>query len=269
MLINTKDNLSTQSDWFEQWFNSPYYYVLYKERDSAEAHSFLDALIEFLKPAPGASILDVACGKGRHSVYLNKLGYDVTGFDLSHESIAYDKQFENERLSFYIHDMREISWVNCFDYVFNLFTSFGYFDREHDNVKTIKANSAALKQGGILVLDFMNAEKVIKHLPFNETKTINGISFNIKKYIEDDYIVKEITFTDKGKRFHFYERLQIFHLSDFEKYFEDCHLSIQHVFGDYKLSDFNLQQSDRLILIAKKEKQQRPAPSGFRVRYKV
>ncbi len=247
--------MDTHYNWFESWFNSPYYHVLYKERDTKEAEAFLDTLIRFLKPPAGASILDVACGKGRHAMYLNKLGFDVTGFDLSPESIAFDKRYENDYLAFYLHDMRETSWVNCFDYVFNLFTSFGYFEKEHDNVKTIKANSAALKEGGTLVLDFMNADKVMRHLPYAETKLVNGISFDVRKYIKDDYIVKEITFTDQGKSFHFFEQLTIFRLNDFEKYFKDSHLTIQHIFGDYALNTFDLQKSERLILIAKKEKQ--------------
>lgn len=245
--------MDTNCDWFESWFNSPYYHVLYKERDHKEAEDFLDTLIKFLKPPADTSILDVACGKGRHAVYLNKLGFDVTGFDLSSESIAHDKQFENDRLSFYLHDMRETSWVNCFDYVFNLFTSFGYFEREHDNVKTIKAHAAALKQGGMLVLDFMNTDKVIKALPMKEQKKVNGIDFEINKYIEDECIVKDISFLAEGRQVHFYEQLRIFHLADFERYFSECHLSIQHVFGDYKLSPFDQKQSERLILIARKD----------------
>src|SRR5439155_8599597 len=118
---------------FESWFNSPYYHVLYKERNEKEAHSFLDMLIHFLRPMPGAKILDVACGKGRHSLYLNQKGFNVTGFDLSPENIDYDLQFQNDTLSFFRHDMREIFRVNHFDYVFNLFSSFGYFKEESDN----------------------------------------------------------------------------------------------------------------------------------------
>src|SRR6185295_20361703 len=92
-------------EWFESWFDSPYYHILYKERNEKEAQLFLDNIISFLKPSPGARILDVACGKGRHAIYLNKKGFDVTGFDLSHESVQYDLQFQNEKLSFYLHDM--------------------------------------------------------------------------------------------------------------------------------------------------------------------
>ena len=64
----------------------------------------------------------MACGKGRHAIYLNQKGYDVTGIDLSPQSIAIAKESENEKLHFAVHDMREVFQANTFDFVLNLFT---------------------------------------------------------------------------------------------------------------------------------------------------
>ena len=141
-----------KSYWYATWFDSPYYHILYKNRDHHEAELFLDALIRYIKPGPYARILDVACGKGRHSIYLNSKGFEVTGFDLSAESISFDKQFENDSLIFYLHDMREVFRSNYFDIVLNLFSSFGYFEKERDNIRCMIANSTALKENGIFVL---------------------------------------------------------------------------------------------------------------------
>ncbi|MCX6292115.1 MAG: class I SAM-dependent methyltransferase [Bacteroidetes bacterium] len=239
-------------NWFESWFDSPYYHILYKERDDQEAKLFLDHLIQFLKPANGARILDVACGKGRHALYLNEKGFDVTGFDLSPENIEYDQQYENEKLSFFIHDMREVFRVNYFDCVFNLFSSFGYFEKERDHTLTIRANAESLKEGGILVLDFMNSVKVKSRLVAEESKTMDGISFRIQKKIENGSILKKISFTDGGKEYEFCERLRLFTREDFEKYFSQYNLSIVRVAGDYMLNAFDEQHSERLILIARK-----------------
>src|SRR5215217_3506504 len=129
-----------EKEWYKSWFNSPYYHKLYFERGDGEAQNFIGALMNYFKPAPGSLMLDVACGKGRHSKILAGYGYDVTGFDLSEDSIQYAKQFEQEHLHFYQHDMRLPFWINYFDYAFNFFTSFGYFAtrREHNNaVRTI------------------------------------------------------------------------------------------------------------------------------------
>ncbi len=239
-------------DWFECWFDSPYYHVLYKERDEKEAHQFLNNILNFLKPSAGARILDVACGKGRHSIFLNQKGFDVTGFDLSPENIEFDQQYENDKLSFFLHDMRDLFRVNYYDYVFNLFSSFGYFEKESDNVKTIHANAIALKPGGILVLDYMNSAKVKANLVPEQTKTINGIDFHIRKEIETGNVIKKINFTDHGKDFEFYEQLSLFTKQDFEKYFAKFNLSVTAIFGDYKLNSHDEVKSDRLILIAKK-----------------
>jgi SAM-dependent methyltransferase len=111
-------------------------------------------LVKQLGLEPQAQILDVACGKGRHAIYLNKLGFNVTGIDLSDNSIAHSKQFENPSLHFYVHDMRRLFRTNSFDLLLNLFTSFGYFERQHHNAMAINAWAAALKSGGKLVIDF-------------------------------------------------------------------------------------------------------------------
>ena len=76
-----------QQTWFKDWFNSPYYHQLYFNRDNKEAAAFIDKLINYLKPLPGSSMLDVACGKGRHSIQLAGKGFDVAGIDLSDDSI--------------------------------------------------------------------------------------------------------------------------------------------------------------------------------------
>ena len=117
-----------QRDWFESWFGSPYYKVLYQNRDEYEAQEFVEKLVDYLQPMAGSKMLDIACGRGRHSRFLASKGFDVTGIDISFDSIAYAKQFEGDNLHFYQHDMRLPSWINYFDYAFNFFTSFGYLE---------------------------------------------------------------------------------------------------------------------------------------------
>ncbi|HSV12241.1 MAG TPA: hypothetical protein VLI68_15795, partial [Hanamia sp.] len=65
--------------WFKDWFNSPYYYLLYFKRDKKEAVDFINKLIDHLNPPPHSYMLDIACGKGRHSEQLASKGFDVTG----------------------------------------------------------------------------------------------------------------------------------------------------------------------------------------------
>ena len=244
---------NTSAQWFENWFDSPYYHILYQHRNFDEAELFIDNLIQLLHPAAHSQFLDLACGKGRHSIYLNKKGYTVTGIDLSQESINCASRFENKTLEFYVHDMRKPFRINYFDSVLNLFTSFGYFENKRDDIATIDAVYKALKPNGIFVLDFLNVHKAVSNLIPEESKIVDGIKFTINKSIEDDFIVKHIHFSDKGKEYHFQECVKMLTLNDFENYFTAKKFKIVHLKGNYQLDDFDPKTSDRLILIAQKK----------------
>lgn len=236
--------------WFTSWFDTPFYHILYKDRDHAEAHGFMDKLTQYLNIPETGTILDLACGKGRHALYLNQLGYEVTGIDLSENSIAYAKQFENSRLHFEVHNMCK-PYHKQFDAVFNLFTSFGYFDDDADNLKTIKAIKANLNTAGFGVIDFMNSDFVIANLVAENSKTVDNIRFDLKRYVKDGYIIKAIAFSDSGESYHFEERVRAFTLKDFELLFEQAGVHLLDVFGDYKLRKFDPETSERLIMIFK------------------
>jgi SAM-dependent methyltransferase len=238
--------------WFESWFDSPYYHLLYRDRDACEAEKFITNLINRLTIGPKSKILDVACGKGRHSVYLAAQGFEVTGIDLSQQSIAFARTFESDHLSFYRHDMRDIFRVNYFDLGLNLFTSLGYFDNQTDNAKAIKATALNLKIGGKLVIDFFNAQKVQQNLIPEQTKTVEHINFYISKRIEDNNILKTIQFSDKGNSYTFQEKVTLLTLTQFQHFLDDAGLKLLEVFGNYQFEQFNEKTSERLILIAKK-----------------
>lgn len=237
-------------NWFSTWFDSPYYHILYKNRNEEEAQGFMDNITQYLNMPESGTILDLACGKGRHSIYLNKLGYRVTGVDLSEKSIGIANKSSNETLQFITHDMRE-PMNETYDAVFNLFTSFGYFDIYEDNIKTLKAIKDSINEFGFGVIDFFNSDFIIENLVAQETKEIDGITFNIKRFVENKKIIKEIRFEDKGESFYFTEKVSAFTLSDFEVMMEEAGIYLLDIFGDYKLRKFYKTQSERLIMIFK------------------
>ena len=239
-------------NWFSNWFNSPYYHTLYKNRDKKEAQFFINNLIQYLQVPKGSKLIDIACGRGRHAIYFNKKGMNVVGVDLSKNSIATAKQFENSFLMFDVHDMREVYKENHFDIATNLFTSFGYFDNENDNLKAITAISKNLKAEGLLIIDFMNEKQVITNLLYSEQKTIDGIVFNINRKVEEGRIIKDIAITDGTEKQQFQEKVKALTLADFSNFISKAGLKIIDIFGNYKLDDFNATTSDRLILICKK-----------------
>jgi len=241
-----------QRKWFQYWFNSPYYHILYSQRNDEEAEFLIDNLTAYLQPPPDSRILDIACGRGRHSIYLHKKGFDVTGIDLSEQNIKYAKQFEQQHLHFFVHDMRKLGYVNYYDFAMNLFTSFGYFDTEKEHVNALKSFRKSIKDDGKLVIDYFNTQKILQNLTERETKTIEGIDFNLHKFVSNHKIIKNINFEHNNKHFAFEERVQAFTLPDFEQMFQKSGLAIIATFGNYSLDAFDVSTSDRLILVCKK-----------------
>ena len=238
--------------WFKSWFNTPYYHQLYAHRDDNEARFFIQNVLEKLEVTSKCKLLDLACGRGRHALFLNELGYQVTGIDLSERNIEYalDQVELKDRLSFEVGDMRQNFGEARFDYIFNLFTSFGYFESKVDNLKACESIRKALKPHGMLIMDFMNVNKVKLGLVKEEVKNIEGIEFHIQRIIRDQKVIKKISFEDKGKDFQFEEHVQLLELKDFEELFDKAGMKIENTYGDFNLEPFNFTNSERLILFA-------------------
>ncbi|MEO6894824.1 MAG: class I SAM-dependent methyltransferase [Ginsengibacter sp.] len=246
--------MSYHQPWFKEWFDSPYYYDLYFKRDKKEAAAFIDQLIDYLKPAPNSNMLDIACGKGRHSVQLASKGYEVTGIDLSEYSIRKAKKKENDHLHFFVHDMRLPFWVNYFDYAFNFFTSFGYFRtrREHDNA--IRTVSLSLKPEGIFVIDYLNVHFEEDHLLHTCEMKIKNVNYFVTKWFDETHFHKKIIVEDDKKKvpMEFEEKVAKFTFGDFVDMLSFQGMQVQEVFGDYNFGEYSIKTSPRMIIIAKK-----------------
>ncbi len=250
--MQSNDRTLQSNPWFGAWFDSPYYHILYQHRDHEEAHLFIDRLAGYLNFNSDDRILDLACGKGRHAIYLNKKGFDVVGVDLAQQNIRYAKRFENPRLRFDVHDMRLPFREEKFDYILNLFTSFGYFDHPGENQQAINAMAENLWKGGKVVIDFLNTFTVVNDLVPEEIKSINGIEFHIRKFLEGEFIVKDIFFEDNGKDFHFQEKVKAVTRVRFLEYFKHAGFEVLDLFGDYDLNPYFAEKSERMIFILRK-----------------
>jgi len=242
-------------DWFESWFDSHYYHLLYQNRDETEALNFINILIKKLNPHQKSTIFDLACGKGRHSKALADNGFIVTGVDLSENSIIAAKEYESESLQFYTHDMRFPFRTNYFDYTFNFFTSFGYFNTEREHINALKTMSASLKKTGVLVIDFLNTSLPSLNNASEEVKIIEGFDFQINKWATDNHLFKTIKVFDSKNtlQISFEERVARFNLEKFKYLFSKSELILTDVFGDHSLNEFDEETSPRLILFAKKK----------------
>lgn len=241
-----------KKQWFELWFDSPLYHVLYKNRDDSEAHSFIDNIFTKLEINSG-SVLDLACGKGRHANYMAEKGLETIGIDLAKESILFANQtYQRPNLEFYVHDMRLPFRINYFNYIFNFFTSIGYFDDLKENEKVFQSMHQGLKDDGLILIDFMNTEKVIHNLVERENKFIDGYNFYIRRKVENGKIIKHIQIEKDENMWMYKEEVQVLMQHHFHKFLNNTGFSLIKEYGDYRLNNFHAKTSDRYILLAKK-----------------
>lgn len=247
-------------NWFEDWFDSPLYEKLYANRDEKEARQLIEFLQSTLSLNECSHILDLGCGRGRHSLNLARQGYRVKGIDLSEEAIkkarrrAEDEGLDN--VDFQVRDMRN-PLPEKFDAIVNLFTTFGYFEEDRENSRVLDSVVSMLKERGIFVLDYLNAPRVRETYVPEEVGDFQGIDYKINRYIRDDAIYKEIVFSGDGlddKR-SYTERVKLYDLEWFKRELDNRNLMIDHVYGDYRGHEYDPAESPRLLIIAHLEKE--------------
>ncbi|MFM6952296.1 MAG: class I SAM-dependent methyltransferase [Bacteroidota bacterium] len=238
--------------WFESWFDTPYYHALYAHRNEAEASAFMDRLVSHLGLTSGMKVLDVACGKGRHSAHLASRGLQVWGLDLSENSIKIAKSLGVGGAHFQVHDMRAPYPVPNMNAVFNLFTSFGYFDDSADDQRVLENMAAACEPGGHVVQDYLNAESVLDLLPQEARLARGGYEFFTRKYRTETHIVKDIEVRDGGQLFSFQEQVRIFDRARLVALHEAAGLRVLDVFGDDQLGSFEAKTSPRIVVVSQK-----------------
>ncbi len=243
-------------NWFESWFDSPFYHILYADRSQGEADTFINNIYQYLQIQPSGTILDLACGAGRHSLALAQKGNNVLGIDLSQYSINQAKKESQKRnitnVDFQTADMRTFALNISFDYVLNLFTSFGYFQSKIENQCVAEQISNHQIKNGITVIDYLNSAKVKTNGESRTIKTIEGIQFHLHKFIEHDWVYKDIQFQVDSRDYQFREQVQLFDKGEIETYFHNAGYVTRHHFGNYNL-DLYTKESDRSILVFEKQ----------------
>jgi SAM-dependent methyltransferase len=240
-----------QSEWFASWFDSAHYRRLYAHRDEAEAARFGDALLAHLRPAAGSAMLDLGCGTGRYARRLAANGFAVTGLDLAPDSVRIARTHEQEGLRFARHDMRVPFGDGVFDYVFNLFTSFGYFATAGEHLAVVRNISHSLKSGGRVVLDYLNVRRAEAELRPRETIVRDGIRYQITRWADAAHIFKRIVIGDNAGVTH-EERVAKFTIEDFRLMFMLYGMTLEESYGDYGLGAFDASGSPRLVMVARK-----------------
>ena len=251
--------MPSKTEWFEEWFDSPLYEKLYAHRDEEEAETLADLIVSKLPPDTFNPLLDLGCGRGRHSIKLAQRGFQVTGVDLSPRAIQQARKRAGQQdftsIRFTEGDMRK-PLDQTFKIIVNLFTTFGYFEQDSDNKAVLDSVSTMLDENGFFVLDFLNANLVKKSIVPQEEGSVNGLNYTISRSIEQDMdmVHKTITFTNgQASSQKFEEQVKLYERSWFEEELGKRNFEIRHLYGSYDGKAFIPDSSPRLIIFAQKK----------------
>ena len=222
-----------EEQWFVNWFNTPFYHDLYRHRNDHEAIEWMQKIADIIPLQKQWPILDVCCGNGRHGLYLEKLGFIVHGIDIGAENIAKARQNSQFPDRWVVGDARTMEWNQSFQLVTNLFTSFGYFDNHRDNENLMHRMQNLLAKNGFILIDFLNAKKVIKDIVHQETIQGELTQYSIQRSIEEGQIIKKIGFQYNHQDFIFQEKVYLYDTSNFLQWFDQHQFQLIHHFGDY------------------------------------
>jgi SAM-dependent methyltransferase len=241
---------SQEADWFEEWFGDDYLRI-YQHRDESEAERAIELIAAHVRGRDIRAVLDLACGAGRHSQALCDRWWTV-GLDLSAALLRVARR-ESGDAPYVRADMRELPFAaESFDLVVNLFTSFGYFDDDREHARVLACLRTAMRPGGMLVIDFLNAGQVRRNLVPYDERVENGITIEQIRIISPDnrFVEKTIRLRERGREY--VERVRLLSAGDLERMLKAAGFELAHCFGDYAGSRWS-EDAPRTILFASRK----------------
>lgn len=240
------------TEWYEESFGEDYLLV-YKHRDVQGAEHEVHDMINWLRLKLGSKVLDLCCGMGRHSLALAEAGFRVTGIDLSEVLLREARRMDpGQRVRWVQADMRNLPQENDYDAVVNLFTSFGYFREDAEQLKVLREIRRVLKPGGSYIIDFLNPAYVKRHLVAQSEREDEGQRIQEERSIRDGYVHKHIRITDvetgRDPR-NYEERVKLYTRDEMLDLLAQAGLEVDQVHGGYDEEIYDATSSPRMIFV--------------------
>lgn len=225
------------AEWFERWFDEDYA-LLYAHRDEAEARQAVRTALIVAPELAQGPVLDLACGAGRHLAVLQERNPSAFGLDLSEPLL----RLAPERLQGHLvrGDMRALPFVDgAFSGICMWFTPFGYFDDQR-NAALLARLRTLLRPGGVLLIDYFNAERLAQDLVPEDLQEQNGIRVLSRRRMEGGRVIKEMTLhrLDTGEERHAVESVRVYAPAELEALANGAGLRLRQVLGDYAGAPF-------------------------------
>jgi SAM-dependent methyltransferase len=241
--------------WWQKFFDE-HYLKVYKELEK-ETSREVEAIIRMMDLKPKAKILDLCCGYGRHSIELVQRGFKVTGYDLSDFFIEKAKKDAVDlglEIEFVKGDMRKLPFDKEFDAVVNIFTSFGFFDKEADDFKVTKGVSRALKKGGLFLLDLKNREYLIRNFQrrrWRQQEDFIMLEDNFFDLFTSRWELTRTLIFENGRKKENSFSLRMYSFTEILSLLKKSGFILESVYGDFDFREYSL-DSPRMILISRK-----------------
>ena len=242
--------------WWQKFFDENYVKV-YKELEKRTSRE-VDSILRMMNLKSRARILDLCCGYGRHSIELAQKGFAVTGYDLSDFFLKKAKEDAASlrlKIRFVKGDMRRLPFEERFDAVINLFTSFGYFEKERDDLKVLKGVCKALKKGGLFVLDLINREQLIRgyqRRTWRPDKDFVLLEDNFFDLFTSRWESTRTLIFENGRKVQHSFSFRLFSLAEMLNLLKRAGFVLEAVYGDFDFMEYSI-DSPRMILVSRKE----------------
>lgn len=237
------------TEWFEEWFGEEYL-RLYPHRDDADAERAVALICRTVRLRPGWRVLDVACGAGRHARAFLGAGARCIGLDLSATLLRLARQVTDAPLV--RADMRRLPIRPAsMNLTVNLFTSFGYFERDAEHTAALEEMVSTVRPDGWFVIDFLNPAAVRRRLVPEETLELSGRTVKVTRSVSPDgrYVCKSIR-EPRGR--HYMERVRLFEPDQISSMLGAAGVNVRYRFGDYDASPLT-PDAARTILVGQLE----------------
>ena len=252
--------------WWEVFFDDDYLRTVRAPTRKQIANQ-CDFIEKRLGLKPGATLLDVACGLGQQVIELTARGYASVGVDLSLAMLSRaseEAQSRNMRINFLHADMRDLSFEANFDAVTCLGTSLGYFD-DDTNRKVMERLLRALKPGGVLLLDVVNRDYVIRSQPnliWFEGEGCVCMEESEFNFFTSRLHVKRTVILDTGRQLENEYSLRLYSLHELGQLLNASGFRVSEVSGRDALPGvFFGQESPNLMIVAERRPDAPASPS--------
>jgi ubiquinone/menaquinone biosynthesis C-methylase UbiE len=248
------------SPWFKEWFEDEAYHERYMHRNDKEAESALTRLLTKIPYSKKSRVLDCACGDGRYAAVLDRTFEKVVALDLSLHLLK-KALARKTSIEFIRGDTRHLPFQdNSFDFIFSLFTSFGYFEKDSEHKALLDTWYRILSPDGILLLDVMNEKYIKKNLVEKSKYTSPNYFFNEERKIKELRIIKHIEIIPRAdsisseQKKSFYESVRIYSFEELRTMCVSSGFKIAKVFKNYRGELFlDNEKSERMIMVAQKK----------------